>query len=207
MNKLTTIDKVSGILTYILFILSFWYVTWTLSGTSVDGNLLDGITNQWYFSNQSNTLVVMTTVLFWSRFERRPWFKYLSSIVLVNIIITATGFHFILAPDNVDFYGHLSHTIVPILYVVFYFIAVRNPVKLSMFWINIMYPMVYLVLVLILGTFPLGEYPYGFLDVEANGLSNVLRFTVLFMLPGYTFIAFLMTYLKTLFEKKLVSNN
>ena len=207
MNKLTTIDKVSGILTYILFILSFWYVTWTLSGTSVDGNLLDGITNQWYFSNQSNTLVVMTTVLFWSRFERRPWFKYLSSIVLVNIIITATGFHFILAPDNVDFYGHLSHTIVPILYVVFYFIAVRNPIKLSMFWINIMYPMVYLVLVLILGTFPLGEYPYGFLDVEANGLSNVLRFTVLFMLPGYTFIAFLMTYLKTLFEKKLVSNN
>lgn len=207
MNKLTTIDKVSGILTYILFILSFWYVTWTLSGTSVDGNLLDGITNQWYFSNQSNTLVVMTTVLFWSRFERRPWFKYLSSIVLVNIIITATGFHFILAPDNVDFYGHLSHTIVPILYVVFYFIAVRNPIKLSMFWVNIMYPMVYLVLVLILGTFPLGEYPYGFLDVEANGLSNVLRFTVLFMLPGYTFIAFLMTYLKTLFEKKLVSNN
>jgi hypothetical protein len=207
MNKLTTIDKVSGILTYILFILSFWYVTWTLSGTSVDGNLLDGITNQWYFSNQSNTLVVMTTVLFWSRFERRPWFKYLSSIVLVNIIITATGFHFILAPDNVDFYGHLSHTIVPILYVVFYFIAVRNPIKLSMFWINIIYPMVYLVLVLILGTFPLGEYPYGFLDVEANGLSNVLRFTVVFMLPGYTFIAFLMTYLKTLFEKKLVSNN
>jgi hypothetical protein len=207
MNKLTTIDKVSGILTYILFILSFWYVTWTLSGTSVDGNLLDGITNQWYFSNQSNTLVVMTTVLFWSRFERRPWFKYLSSIVLVNIIITATGFHFILAPDNVDFYGHLSHTIVPILYVVFYFIAVRNPIKLSMFWINIIYPMVYLVLVLILGTFPLGEYPYGFLNVEANGLSNVLRFTVVFMLPGYTFIAFLMTYLKTLFEKKLVSNN
>jgi hypothetical protein len=207
MNKLTTIDKVSGILTYILFILSFWYVTWTLSGTSVDGNLLDGITNQWYFTNQTNTLVVITTVLFWSRFERRPWFKYVSSIVLVNIIITATGYHFILAPDVVDFYSHLSHTIVPILYIVFYFIAVRNPIKLSMFWVNIIYPMVYLGLVLILGTFPLGEYPYGFLDVEANGLSNVLRFTVLFMLPGYTFIAFLMTYLKTLFEKKLVSNN
>jgi hypothetical protein len=66
--------------------------------------------------------------------------------------------------------------------------------------------MVYLVLVLILGTFPLGEYPYGFLDVEANGLTNVLQFTVLFMLPGYTFIAFLMTYLKTLFEKKLSVN-
>lgn len=206
MNKLTLLDKVSGILTYILFVLSFWYVTWTLSGTSVDGNLLDGITNQWYFSNQSNTLVVITTVLFWSRFEKKTWFKYLSSIVLVNIIITATGFHFILAPDNVDFYGHLSHTIVPILYVVFYFIAVRVPIKLSMFWVNIIYPMVYLVLVLILGTFPLGEYPYGFLDVEANGLTNVLQFTVLFMLPGYTFIAFLMTYLKTLFEKKLSVN-
>lgn len=207
MNKVTTLDKVSGILTYILFVLSFWYVTWTLSGTSVEGNFLDGITNQLNFSNQSNTLVVITTVLFWSRFERKPWFKYVASIVLVNIIITATVFHFILAPDNVDFYAHLSHTIVPILYVVFYFIAVRNPIKLSKFWVNIIYPMMYFGLVLILRTFPLGEYPYGFLDVEANGLSNVLRFTVLFMLPGYTFIAFLMTYLKTLFEKKLVSNN
>ena len=206
MNKLTLLDKVSGILTYILFVLSFWYVTWTLSGTSDNGNLLDGITNQWYFSNQSNTLVVITTVLFWSRFEKKPWFKYLSSIVLVNIIITATGYHFILAPDVVDFYSHLSHTIVPILYVIFYFIAVRVPIKLSMFWVNIIYPMVYLILVLILGTFPLGEYPYGFLDVEANGLTNVLQFTVLFMLPGYAFIAFLMTYLKTLFEKKLSVN-
>jgi hypothetical protein len=206
MNKLSTIDKISGILTYVLFVLSFWYVSWTLSGVSVDGNLLDGITNQWYFTNQTNTLVVVTTVLFWTRYEHKGWFKYLASIVLVNIVITATGYHFILRPDNIGFYGHLSHTIVPIIYVIYYFIAVRNPIKLSKFWINIIYPMVYLVLVLILGTFPLGEYPYGFLDVEANGLNNVLRFTLIFMLPGYTLIAFLMTYLKNIFEKKLIHN-
>lgn len=206
MNKLSTIDKISGILTYVLFVLSFWYVSWTLSGTSVDGNLLDGIRNQWYFTNQNNTLVVVTTVLFWTRFEHKTWFKYLSSIVLVNIVITATGYHFILRPDNIGFYGHLSHTIVPIIYVIYYFIAVRNPIKLSKFWINIIYPVVYLVLVLILGTFPLGEYPYGFLDVEANGLANVLQFTLLYMLPGYTLIAFLMTYLKVIVEKKLSIN-
>jgi hypothetical protein len=207
MNKLTLLDKVSGILTYILFVLSFWYVTWALLDLDDTGNLLQGITNQWYFTNQTNTLVVITTVLFWSRFEKKPWFKYLSSIVLVNIIITATGYHFILENETVSFYSHLSHTIVPILYVIFYFIAVRNPIKLSMFWVNIMYPMIYLGLVLILRTFPLGSYPYPFLNIEVIGLMKVLSFTLLRMLPGYTFVAFLMTYLKTLFEKKLVSNN
>jgi hypothetical protein len=201
MNKLSTLDKLNGILTYVLFLLSFWYVSWTLSGVSVDGNILDGIRNQWYFTNQSNTLVVITSVLFWSRFENKPWFKYLASIVLVNIIITATGYHFILRPDNIGFYGHLSHTIVPIVYVIFYFSAVRNPIRLSKFWVNVIYPMVYLGLVLLLGTFPLGEYPYGFLDVDANGLANVLRFTVLIMFPAYTVIAFLMTYLKIVSER------
>jgi hypothetical protein len=205
MNQLSKLDKFNGILTYVLFLLSFWYVTWTLSGTSVDGTLLDGIKNQWYFTNQSNTLVVIVAIAFWSRFEDQKWFKYLAQIVLVNIIITATGYHFILAPDNVDFYGHLSHTIVPIVYTIFYFTAVRAHLKLKQFLILIIYPMVYLGLVLLLGTFPLGEYPYPFLDVDANGLSNVLRFTLLFMFPGYSVLALILTILKIQLEKRMFS--
>ena len=203
MNKLSLLDKFNGILTYVMFLLSFWYVTWTLSGTSVDGNLLDGIVNQWYFTNQTNTLVVIVSVLFWSRFEDKVWFKFLAQIVLVNIVITATGYHFILAPETIGFYGHLSHTIVPIVYVIFYFTAVRAHLRLSQFWILIVYPMIYLGLVLLLGTFPLGEYPYPFLDVDANGLSNVLRFTLLFMLPGYTVLAFILTVIKIQLEKRV----
>jgi len=205
MNQLSKLDKFNGILTYVLFLLSFWYVTWTLSGTSVDGTLLDGIKNQWYFTNQSNTLVVIVAIAFWSRFEDQKWFKYLAQIVLVNIIITATGYHFILAPDNVDFYGHLSHTIVPIVYTIFYFTAVRAHLKLKQFLILIIYPMVYLGLVLLLGKFPLGEYPYPFLDVDANGLSNVLRFTLLFMFPGYSVLALILTILKIQLEKRMFS--
>ena len=202
MNRLTKLDKLNGIFTYVLFLLVFWYVTWTLSGTSVDGNLLDGIRNQWYFTNQSNTIVLITVVLYWARYDNKPWFTYLASIALVNIIITASGFHFILAPDNIDFMGHLSHTIVPILYVLWYFIAIRNVVPLKQFWINVIYPMVYLGLVLILRTFPLGEYPYGFLNVDEFGLSNVLQFTILVLFPIYTVVAFVFTYLKHVFEKK-----
>lgn len=203
MNQLNRLDKFNGILTYLLFLLSFWYVTWTLSGTSVDGTLLDGIRNQWYFSNQSNTLVVVVAVAFWSRFEDKAWFKYLAQIVLVNIVITATGFHFILAPTTIDFYGQLSHTIVPIIYVIFYFTAVRHHLKLSQFWILIIYPLAYLALALILGTWPLGQYPYSFIDVDANGLANVLRFTLLFMLPGYTILALIFTTLKIQLEKRV----
>ena len=63
--------------------------------------------------------------------------------------------------------------------------------------------MMYLALALIFGTWPLGEYPYGFIDVDANGLDNVLRFTLLFMLPGYTVLAILLTYLKIQLEKRV----
>jgi hypothetical protein len=207
MNRLNRLDKFNGILTYLLFLLSFWYVTWTLSGTSVDGTLLDGVRNQWYFTNQTNTLVVIVSVLFWSRFEDKVWFKYFAQIVLVNIVITATGFHFILAPETIDFYGHLSHTIVPIVYVIFYFTAVRAHLKLSKFWVLIIYPMLYLGLALLFGTWPLGQYPYGFIDVDANGLENVLRFTLLFMLPGYTFLALLLSLVKIQLEKRVFNKD
>jgi hypothetical protein len=203
MNKLTKLDKFIGIYTYVVFLLALWYTTWTLSGMSDDGGLLTGIKNQWYFTNQSNTLVVITVALFWARFDNKKWFKYLASITLVNIVITATGYHFILAPDYVDFMSHLSHTIVPIAFVIWYFVSVRSTVPLKQFWINIIYPMTYLGLVLILGTFPLGEYPYGFLDVGELGLSNVLQFTLTIMFPAYTVVAFLFTYLKQLLEKRL----
>lgn len=207
MNQLNRLDKFNGIITYLLFLLSFWYVTWTLSGTSVDGTLLDGIRNQWYFTNQTNSLVVIVSILFWSRFEDKVWFKYFAQIVLVNIVITATGFHFILAPETIDFYGHLSHTIVPIVYVIFYFTAVRAHLKLSQFWILIIYPMMYLALALVFGTWPLGQYPYGFIDVDANGLENVLRFTLLFMLPGYTVLALLLSLAKIQLEKRVFSKD
>ena len=205
MNQLNRLDKFNGILTYLLFILSFWYTTNTLSGTSVDGTLLDGIRNQWYFSNHSITSVVIVSVLFWSRFEDKVWFKYLAQIVLVNIVITATGYHFILAPETIDFYGHLGHTIIPIVYVIFYFSAVRAHLKLSQFWILIIYPLLYLALALLLGTWPLGQYPYGFIDVDANGLENVLRFTLLVMFPVYTVLAFLLALVKSQLEKRVFS--
>lgn len=204
MNKLTPLDKIIGITTYIVFFLAAWYVTWTLSGFSVDGSLLDGLKNQWYFTNQSNLMVVITLALFWARFDHKLWFKYVASITLVNIVIAGTGFHFILAPETVDFYGHLSHTIVPIAYVMWFFLSVREILPLKLFWVNIIYPLLYLVVVLLLGMFVIREYPYGFLDVDELGLANVLRFTLLIMVPAYTVLALLMTSLKIVFERKIM---
>ncbi|MGB0175450.1 MAG: hypothetical protein ACPF9F_04000 [Acholeplasmataceae bacterium] len=207
MNQLKKLDRFIGIYTYIVFLLALWYTTWTLSGMSVDGSLLTGVTNQWYFTNQSNTLVVITVALFWARFDNKKWFKYLASITLVNIVITSTGYHFILAPDVVSFMSHLSHTIVPIAYVIWYFVSVRSVVPLKLFWINIIYPMTYLGLVLILRTFPLGTYPYGFLNVDELGLANVLQFTLTIMFPAYTVLALVFTYLKHVLEKKVFVKN
>lgn len=207
MNKLSRLDLFNGIFAYVLFVLAFWYNIWTWTQGGNPEPWYEGLINQWYFTNQSNMLVTLTVVLYWIRLDHKPFFKYLASITLVNIFITATGFHFILAPETIDFYGHLSHTIVPILYVVFYFTAIRAHLKLKQFWINLIYPMSYLLFVLILGDFPLrlvgGGYPYGFVDPNAydNGLAGLLQFTLLIMFPAYTVISILMVYLKSLFER------
>lgn len=200
MNKLTKLDKLSGIFTYVVFFFAFWYVTWTFTN---DGNIIQSLKDQWYFTNQSNIIVLVTVTLYWARYDNKKWFRYLASIALVNIFITSTGFHFILAPETIDYYGHLSHTINPILYILWYFIVVRDIVPLKLFWINIIYPMTYLLLVLILGTFPLGFYPYGFLDVAENGLANVLQFTLTILFPLYTVVALLMTTLKYQLEQRV----
>jgi len=209
MNKLKLKDKIISILTYLVFILALWYTVWTITGGDDSrGDLLIGISRQWYFSNQSNTLVVIATGLFWLRLNDKKWFKYFASIVATNIFITATGYHFILQhPDGISFYGHLGHTYVPIAYILWYFLSVKA-LKLKMFWINIIYPLTYLFLVIyVTKTWPLGEYPYGFLDptdlaFNPDGINSVLRFTLTIMFPAYLFVAFLMTLLKSMIERK-----
>jgi hypothetical protein len=179
--------------TYLLLLLSIWSFIWSF----FDGGFL----NLRYFTNQS-VMIVMITLLFFSINQRNHrYFKYLSAIALINIFITATGFHFILRPSNIGFQGHLSHTIIPILYIAFYMIFIKNILKLKEFLIVLIYPLLYLFFAIVLGPIT-NFYPYGFLDVGTLGLIPVIRFTLLIMVPSYTIIALGLIYIKLKIESK-----
>jgi hypothetical protein len=192
MNQLRQSDQSVRIATIVLLVLSIWSFIWSF----FDGGFL----NQRYFTNQSVMIVMITLIVFLTSYKEHRYFKYLSAIALINIFITSTGFHFILRPANVGVQGHLSHTIIPLLYIVFYMIFIRDVLKLKAFWVVLIYPILYLIFAIILG--PITQfYPYGFLNVDVLGLNAVLRFTLLIMVPLYTIIGFGLIYLKSIIEK------
>lgn len=193
MNQLRQNNQALKIATYVLLLLSVWSFIWSF----FDG----GILNQRYFTNQSVMIVMITLILFITKFKAHPYFKYLSAIALINIFITSTGFHFILRPDNVGLQGHLSHTIIPVFYVLFYMVFIRDVLKLKAFWVVLVYPIMYLVFAIILGPIT-NFYPYGFINVDVLGLMAVLRFTLLIMVPLYTTIALGLIYIKSVIEKR-----
>ena len=53
--------------------------------------------------------------------KSKQWFKYLSAIALVNITMTGLIYHVLLATPPIAFQSHLTHTVTPILYILFYF--------------------------------------------------------------------------------------
>lgn len=187
-------EKVYYIFPYILLLLSIWYVIWSFFN--------GGLSNQRYFTNQSNIIVLVTMILFVAKKHTHQYFKYLAFIALVNIFITSTGFHFILRPSSVGLQGHLSHTIIPIFYTYFYMRYLHQVIPIKLFWIGVIYPMFYLFFSIIIGP-TTGFYPYDFLNVEINGLQTVLRFTLAVLFPIYTLVTFGLIQLKHYIEKKL----
>ena len=177
--------------TYFLLLLSVWSFIWSF----FDGGLL----NLRYFTNQSVMIVMLTLFIFSTKYRNNPYFKFLSGVALINIFITSTGFHFILSPDFVGLQGHLSHTVIPILYILFYMIFIKDILQLKQFWVILIYPIVYLAFAVILGPIT-NFYPYGFLNVDTLGLGAVLRFTLLIMVPLYTVIALGLIYVKSRIE-------
>jgi hypothetical protein len=187
MTKLKQNKRFVLIFSYVLLALSLWYVIWSF----FDG----GILNLRYFTNQSVMIVFATMLLYVTKHNEKPYFKYLAAIALINIFITSTGFHFILSPESVGLQGHLSHTIVPIFYTAFYFIVIDQKIIIQQFWVGVIYPMSYLFLSILMGS-TTGFYPYDFINVDLNGLTSVLRFTLALLFPIYTLVAYGLIYLK-----------
>jgi len=176
-----------NILLFLVVISSAWGVIWSISAW--------GISDQRYFTNQSNLIVFITVFLVFISQRDQKWFKYLSAIALVNITMTGLIYHVLLATPPIAFQSHLTHTITPILYILFYFICLEDSIKPKQFWIPLLYPMLYFLFFLVTGPLT-GFYPYGFMNVAEQGLLTVLKFVVLFMLPGIAFMSWILLFIK-----------
>lgn len=174
----------------ILLLISTWSLIWSFD----DG----GILNHRYFTNQTVFLSFLTLFIWLSPYKNKPWFSYLAGLTLVNLVLTGLTFHFILDIDRpISLQGHLSHTVIPIFYLGYYFYAMPG-FEVKKFYTLLVHPFLYLLVFLITGPLT-GFYPYWFLNIETQGLTGVLIFTMGLMMPGFSLLAIILLY----FKKKL----
>ena len=180
-------SSIGNILWLVTFLLSSWTVFWSLR----DFNF--GLLR--YFTIQSNIMVLIVMILYYTMKEDKPYFKTLTTVTNFNIILTGVVFHTMLSQFKGSFLVELQHTLVPIFYVLFYYIVIKEGVELKRFWIQLIYPTVYFVLFIIIGWIT-SWYPYPFMNMGMVGAKMVFTTILLYMLPGMVMLAFLLTFAK-----------
>lgn len=163
-----------------------------------------------YFTNQSNILVTIVSILLLLNIEKK-WLDKLSFIAFANILITGIIFHVFLARyfDHLSFLQHILHTFVPIIYGVLYFIFLDTKLKVIEGLYAFIYPFIYVLFVYfivnplfgptIIKYFPDEPdmvYVYPFLNPNnyTNGFMGVLQLIMLVLIP--IFLAFFIGMLK-----------
>ena len=136
------LEKERGSISNLLWLLTFLVSSWTIVWSIIDMEI-------WifrYFTIQSNFLVMLVAIFYYTMKEDKPFFKPLSTIALFNIIVTGVVFHTMLSQFSGSFLVELQHTFVPIIYVIFYFVVLKEGIDIKKFWILLIYPFVYFVI-------------------------------------------------------------
>jgi len=181
------------------------------------------LTTFFYFTSQSNLLILLVTILYLLGHSKKNWFKNLSFISLVNIIITGLVFHIFLTPyiEHVTFTNQMLHTVTPIIYMIIYFIFLDFELPYKSVLITLIYPLIYMISVyliiepffgntldLILPDFTGARYIYPFLDprIYTNGFIGLLIFNLGLLAPLIIFLSLFIAYLKKLFDQNTHKN-
>lgn len=146
-----------------------------------------------FFTILSNLLVTISfTTLFFSNLKLFRQFKTLTAFA-VYISIVAIVYNIVLQflwePVGLQkLVDELLHVVIPIVFVYYWFKHVQA-VKLnySFIWKILVYPLIYLILVLVRGNFS-GFYPYPFVDVSAIGFNQAF-INSLIVLIAFVFVS------------------
>lgn len=182
-------DIFPNIVVFTVLLISAWGFLWSLFEY--------GFSDLRYFTNLSNLFVFITALLVFINSHDHKWFKYLAVISLVNITITGLIYHIILAEPPIAFQSHLTHTITPILYILFFFSCIDETIKPKQFWIALIFPIIYFLFFLFTGPLT-GFYPYWFMNINEYGIAEVMKFVGLILLPALAVISWIFIFIKTL---------
>jgi hypothetical protein len=180
------------------------------------------LTTSFYFTTQSNIFITVIALLYILKQESKSWFKYVAFIALVNIFMTGIIFHVLITPfmGGVSFLNHLLHTINPILYILFYFLILKDYINQKKIWVGLIYPILYVAFVFLLVEPVFGDlldqqlpdfvgarYVYPFLDPREyeQGFKGLILFNLGIVTPIIILATSLMIFLKSRFEKKYFS--
>lgn len=188
----------------VLFVLSV-LSSYSVVGIFTSGNFAIDFSK---FTNLSMIFVLLVVLFLTFDLGETKFFKYLTVITLVNILMTGLIYHFIVngisnfGSDSIN--SHIKHTVLPIVYPIFYFVFLKDVIKLKEFWVALVFPLIYFLFFIVFGGL-LNYYPYNFMDPTAgsNTLSSVLIFCILVLLPIIAVFTLLLVHLKQLLEKKL----
>ncbi|AZI58633.1 hypothetical protein EH165_11300 [Nakamurella antarctica] len=149
-----------------------------------------------YFTIQSNIITMVaflaSAYFIFGRKEQPPWVIYLRAVATTIIVIVGIVYNTLLAGASLAgsfdlrWSSNILHIIIPIYALVDWVLfADRKPLAYKRLWIVLVYPVVWLVVILIRGATD-GWVPYPFLD-PATGYGSVAlyclaiaAFTVLF---------------------------
>lgn len=154
-----------------------------------------------YFTNQSNILVTIVSILLLLNIEKK-WFEKLSFIAFANILITGIIFHIFLVRyfDHLSILQHILHTFVPLIYGVLYLVFLDSKLKILESLYALVYPLIYTLFVYAIVNPLLGPiikiyfpnepdmvYVYPFLNPNhyTNGLLGVLQLIMLILIPSF----------------------
>ena len=100
-----------------------------------------------YFTTQSNILIWFVLLLGFTKFAHHKWVQYLAFIALIDILITGIVFHVFLASflDQIELMQHVLHTVVPITYLLFYTLTIKQKLPIRKFYIALIHPLIFLI--------------------------------------------------------------
>ncbi|MBS2126444.1 hypothetical protein J8J04_01940 ['Fragaria x ananassa' phyllody phytoplasma] len=133
------------------------------------------------FTSESNILVLVVMILFFTPLRNKKYFTYLSFIALISILFTFFISHIILCRQEITRFTfnmnqttiHYKHTVIPILYTLFYFGNNLKAISVFQVYMCLIHPLSYFTFFLIKGLLNHNTiYPYGFIDPNNPGIFH-----------------------------------
>ncbi len=164
----------------------------------------EGLPAIFYFTIQSNILVVLALLYFINNPEPGRFRAILRGCVLLCIMATGLIFHSVLVPalpeyfsEGLAFRHHITHTIAPLgFFLDWLFFDRSGQLRYSDVRYWFIFPSLYYLFSVIQGSFS-GMYPYFFFDVQAIGFGATILWLV-GLIAIFSGIGFMLVWLDSL---------